>query len=59
MNSCRFEREAGNNRDQFPAQRESMYDNLIWTEGQVKNVGGKRPALRKVNPGQRDTLTIS
>ncbi|KAK8394841.1 hypothetical protein O3P69_005958 [Scylla paramamosain] len=29
------------------AQRESMYDNLIWTEGQVKNVGGKRPALRK------------
>ncbi|XP_069186560.1 uncharacterized protein [Procambarus clarkii] len=29
------------------ARREMMYDNLTWSEGQVKHVGGKRPVVRK------------
>ncbi|XP_042220193.1 uncharacterized protein LOC121864994 isoform X2 [Homarus americanus] len=28
-------------------RRELMYDNLTWSEGQVKHVGGKRPVVRK------------
>lgn len=26
-----------------------MYDNMTWSEGHVKHVGGKRPVVRKVN----------
>ncbi|XP_071513213.1 uncharacterized protein [Panulirus ornatus] len=30
------------------AKREMMYDNLTWSEGQVKHIGGKRPVVRKI-----------
>ncbi|XP_063604943.1 uncharacterized protein LOC134780253 isoform X2 [Penaeus indicus] len=29
-------------------RREMMYDNMTWSEGHVKHVGGKRPVVRKI-----------